>query len=85
MNLQEAIRHCEEKTDCTECGKEHMQLVEWLKEYENLKELNMAKKPNGLSINMESMRLGNCPNCNKLLADKFDEHHCECGQRIDWT
>ena len=32
MNLQEAIEHCKEKTDCTECGQEHKQLAEWLEE-----------------------------------------------------
>jgi len=32
MNLQEAIEHCKEKIDCTECGQEHKQLVEWLEE-----------------------------------------------------
>lgn len=32
MTLEEAIKHCEEKADCTECGKEHQQLAHWLKE-----------------------------------------------------
>ena len=32
MNLQEAIMHCKEKIDCTECGQEHKQLAEWLEE-----------------------------------------------------
>lgn len=32
MTLEEAIRHWEEKVDCTECGKEHKQLALWLKE-----------------------------------------------------
>jgi len=32
MNVQEAIEHCKEKIDCTECGQEHKQLSEWLEE-----------------------------------------------------
>ena len=35
MTLNEAIKHCEEKSKelgCTKCGKEHAQLAEWLKE-----------------------------------------------------
>lgn len=30
MTLIEAIMHCEEKIDCTQCEKEHKQLAEWL-------------------------------------------------------
>lgn len=37
MTLNEAIKHCEERIDCSECGKEHKQLAEWLTE------LNMIK------------------------------------------
>lgn len=39
MTLSEAIKHCEERIDCSECGKEHKQLTEWLgklKHYEDL-------------------------------------------------
>lgn len=39
MILSEAIKHCEERIDCSECGKEHKQLAEWLgklKHYEDL-------------------------------------------------
>jgi len=40
MTLDEAITHCEEKADCTQCGSEHKQLAEWLQE---LKELRKQK------------------------------------------
>jgi len=30
MTLDEAIRHCEEKIDNTQCGLEHRQLRDWL-------------------------------------------------------
>ena len=39
LTLDEAIRHCEEKTDCTQCGEEHRQLAEWLKELQHYKNL----------------------------------------------
>ena len=39
LTLGEAIKHCEEKTDCTQCGEEHRQLAEWLKELQHYKDL----------------------------------------------
>ena len=39
LTLDEAIRHCEEKTDCTQCGEEHRQLAEWLRELQKYKDL----------------------------------------------
>ena len=39
LTLNEAIKHCEEKTDCTQCGEEHRQLAEWLKELQHYKDL----------------------------------------------
>lgn len=39
MTLSEAITHCEEKIDCTQCGKEHRHLAEWLKELQKYKDL----------------------------------------------
>lgn len=39
LTLSEAIKHCEEKTDCTQCGEEHRQLTEWLKELQHYKNL----------------------------------------------
>lgn len=37
MTLEEAIEHCDEKADCTKCGKEHKQLGEWLRELKRMK------------------------------------------------
>ncbi|WP_277408162.1 hypothetical protein [Lacrimispora xylanisolvens] len=31
ITIEEAIEHCEEKNNCTECGLEHWQLGNWLK------------------------------------------------------
>jgi hypothetical protein len=44
MKLREAIEHLEEKLesgelkDCAECEAEHRQLLEWLKDYQRIKE-----------------------------------------------
>ena len=38
MTLDEAIQHCEEKAQCgTDCGMEHKQLADWLKELKTLR------------------------------------------------
>lgn len=39
MTLDEAIKHCEEiaNSQCDECGLEHKQLAEWLKDYRRMK------------------------------------------------
>lgn len=37
MTLDEAIVHCKEREDCSECGKNHMQLREWLEELKTLR------------------------------------------------
>ena len=39
MTLDEAIKHCYEKADCSECGQEHKQLREWLEELKHYKQL----------------------------------------------
>lgn len=43
MTLDEAIQHCEERADCTECGTEHKQLAEWLKELKLYKEKDIEQ------------------------------------------
>lgn len=39
MTIEEAIKHAEEVANslCTECGEEHRQLAEWLKELKEYK------------------------------------------------
>ena len=37
MNLDEAIEHCKEKENCSQCGQEHKQLREWLEELKDLR------------------------------------------------
>jgi hypothetical protein len=44
MTLDEAIKHCEEKAQqCGDCGKDHAQLAEWLKELKRLKEAEVVE------------------------------------------
>ena len=45
MTLDEAINHCTEVADlnCNECGLEHRQLAEWLKELKALRERSDAE------------------------------------------
>lgn len=38
MTINEAIEHCNEKTDCSECGQQHMQLAEWLNKLQEYKD-----------------------------------------------
>lgn len=41
MTLDEAIKHCEDKSaGCSECADEHRQLAEWLKELKSLRQLS---------------------------------------------
>ena len=38
MTLEEAIAHCEEKAKCNnDCGAEHQQLADWLRELKQLR------------------------------------------------
>ena len=41
MTLDEAIKHCKEKAsgECSECAKEHYQLMEWLVDYKRLRKM----------------------------------------------
>ena len=54
LTLDEAIKHCEEKTDCTQCGEEHRQLAEWLRELQKYKDLKeqgrMVILPEGMTL-----------------------------------
>ena len=42
MTLDEAIKHCRDKENCSQCGQEHKQLREWLEE---LKERRVKDEP----------------------------------------
>lgn len=42
LTLSEAIKHCEEKTDCTQCGEGHRQLAEWLRKLQSYEDLGFT-------------------------------------------
>ena len=46
MTIDEAIKHCEEVADskCDECGAEHRQLAEWLKELKERREHDFERE-----------------------------------------
>lgn len=45
MTIDEAIEHALEKSkECTACGKEHLQLAEWLQELKVLRKENKELK-----------------------------------------
>lgn len=49
MTLNEAIKHCEEKSKkcCSNCAREHKQLAQWLKELKQLRaQLEVIKQEN---------------------------------------
>ena len=68
LTLDEAIKHCEEKTDCTQCGEEHRQLAEWLRELQKYKDL---KEQDRLVVLPEGMNL-------RKLFDILDNYSPAC-------
>ena len=68
LTLGEAIKHCEEKTDCAQCGEEHRQLAEWLRELQKYKDLEeqgrMVILPDGMNLRkLLEILDGNSSNC----------------------
>ena len=49
MELEDAIKHAEEKSGSCECGKEHAQLAKWLKELTALR-ASPASVPEGFTM-----------------------------------
>ena len=68
MNLEDAIKHCEEVADekeiCKECAEEHRQLAKWLRDYKRLKE----QEPSGDLISREA-----------VIENAFTIYTHECG------
>ena len=44
MTLDEAIKHCEDKIDCTNCGMQHKQLAKWLRELKAFRESGSVER-----------------------------------------
>jgi len=78
LTLDETIQHCEEKVNCTECGKEHKQLANWLKMLQ--KYLN-RDTPMQITEGSLSGRYV-CPSCGELMVLGVRNFCDNCGQAI---
>lgn len=69
LTLDEAIQHCLEKSDCSECGQEHAQLAEWLKELKQLRQ-----KTFDVEAVVNVVREAGA----KLCCNKSCNNNCDC-------
>ena len=53
MTLDEAIQHCLDKENCSQCGQEHRQLREWLEELKELRSRYNIPTPHGRLIDAD--------------------------------
>lgn len=87
MTLDEAIKHCEEKSDCSECGREHELLASWLKELKKYKEKDIKKRPvkivDRYNPKLGEIQVGRCPSCNMAVWN-YDRRCISCNQSLDW-
>lgn len=79
---------------CIKCAEEHEQLAKWLEELQQYREIGtveecraaverqIAKKPIKRSFIVPYEGIEVCPNCKEPISKR--EHHCKCGQKIDW-
>ena len=48
-------------------------------------EKQISKKPIGISVNEDNMRVANCPNCKKFIVQQESPVGCKhCLQALDW-
>lgn len=55
MTLDEAIQHCRDKENCSQCGQEHKQLREWLEELKELRTRYNLPTPHGRLIDADRL------------------------------
>lgn len=55
MTLDEAIQHCRDKENCSQCGQEHKQLREWLEELKDLRTRYNIPTPHGRLIDADEL------------------------------
>lgn len=81
MTLSEAIKHCEERIDCSECGKENKQLAEWLTELKMMKlrvKTALYKRFHEEDTNITMVPLGEVIKfCDELLSTEDVTEECE--------
>lgn len=80
MSIDEAIQHCEEMALCAkngECGEEHRQLAEWLRE---LKRLRAEPVRHG-QWEMYTKNLVECSKCGYVVSIRY-EFCPNCGAKM---
>lgn len=55
MTLDEAIQHCRDKENCSQCGQEHKQLRGWLEELKDLRTRYNIPTPHGRLIDADRL------------------------------
>lgn len=55
MTLDEAIQHCRDRENCSQCGQEHKQLREWLEELKELRSQYNLPKPHSRLIDADRL------------------------------
>lgn len=55
MTLDEAIQHCRDKENCSQCGQEHKRLREWLEELKDLRSKYNLPTPHGRLIDADRL------------------------------
>lgn len=55
MTLDEAIQHCRDKENCSQCGQEHKRLREWLEELKDLRTRYNIPTPHGRLIDADRL------------------------------
>lgn len=55
MTLDEAIQHCRDKENCSQCGQEHKRLREWLEELKDLRTRYNIPTPHGRLIDADEL------------------------------
>ena len=85
MTLDDAIKHCQQvadESDC-ECADEHRQLAEWLQELKEFKQMQKACKDMEIScFKCHGLGTYNAPilDDNGEWTDEWESCHCEvCG------
>lgn len=86
LTLDEAITHCKEKSNCSECGKDHEQLAVWLAElqrYKNLEEKGrLIELPCavGDTVYLISSQYSEC----SKYQERFNDYNCQgCENECD--
>lgn len=83
MTLDEAIQHCRDKENCSQCGQEHKQLREWLEELKDLRSQYNLPKPHGRLIDADAHIQSLKENqCGERCRKNYDCVNCGIGMYI---